>query len=841
MRLAFNFAAAIGTALVVAPSVSLSTSHAAANSNPNGLLIVDCLLPAQLRKLGGSMTYLEPRQPIRATADECEIRGGEYVAYDRANFATAFQVWLPKAKDGDPQAQTYVGEIYEKGMGQPSDPQKAAEWYQKAADQGYSRALSNLAYLYEKGLGVPQDPVKALNLYRRAAGISDDQLTFESEVTAVRTEMQGQLDVLAGQLEQRTQQAETLQQQLDDSQRQISDRRVALDAAHREASALKRKLADAQGSGVDNAANQAKISQLQNELKSREGQIAQQQTAISDLERTAAQRQSELESQLATANTQGTKLRSELGEKSSDSDSARVQLAAAQERLKATDQQVAELKRELEAQKAALAQETERLKHDAQGTNTAKQDQQTSGEHARLALAEREAQLKQQASVIASLETRAGEYQRQVATLQTANADELQHGKQQAIEIQNVRAELALAQQRSVQTQHQLAQEDQLTKQQSAEIQKTQAELAQAEQRYQQTQLQLADASKAMQSERARVSAEQSDLEKRLKATSADQIQQIKELTQEVSDRDARLIEQRAKVAGLEAQKGEYSERIAQLVKIRSSDVSAPAVTSAVSHMPANVPKELGDAAYYALIIGNDHYKSMPNLDTPINDAQAVEKSLKDRYGFKTRLLADATRVEILSAINDLKNSLKKADNLLIYYAGHGELDQKNLRGYWLPVDAARDDTTEWISDQQITDQIALMAARHVLIVADSCYSGVMTRGSGVRLVSKTGADDAEIKRLTTLYRLTSRTVLSSGADKPVLDGGGGSNSIFARALVDILNRNDRILEGSALYNQIFDPVKQAAAKYKIDQSPRYDGLFDAGHENGEFLFIPRS
>jgi hypothetical protein len=48
-------------------------------------------------------------------------------------------------------------------------------------------------------------------------------------------------------------------------------------------------------------------------------------------------------------------------------------------------------------------------------------------------------------------------------------------------------------------------------------------------------------------------------------------------------------------------------------------------------------------------------------------------------------------------------------------------------------------------------------------------------------------------------------------------------------------------LEGSALYNQIFDPVKQAAAKYKIDQSPRYDGLFDAGHENGEFLFIPRS
>jgi hypothetical protein len=345
-----------------------------------------------------------------------------------------------------------------------------------------------------------------------------------------------------------------------------------------------------------------------------------------------------------------------------------------------------------------------------------------------------------------------------------------------------------------------------------------------------------------MQSEHARVSAEQADLEKRLKSASSQQIQQIKELTQEVSNRDVELIEQRAKVAALEAQKGEDSEYIAHLVKVRSSsEVSTPGMATPATHLPANIPKELSSAAYYALIIGNDHYKSMPSLDTPINDAQAVDRTLKERYGFKTHLLADATRIEILSAINDLKNSLKATDNLLIYYAGHGELDQKNLRGYWLPIDARRDDTTEWISDQQITDQLALMAARHVLIVADSCYSGVMTRSSGVRLISKTGADDAEIKRLTILYRLPSRTVLSSGADKPVLDGGGGSNSIFARALVDILNRNDGILEGSALYNQIFDPVKQAAAKFKIDQSPRYDGLPDAGHENGEFLFIPRS
>src|SRR5476649_1263118 len=102
-------------------------SSSAMEMNANRFVVVDCLLPGQVRKLGGQMTYLSPRTPTKSTASECEIRGGEYVAYDRANFATSLQVWLPKAKEGDPQAETYVGEIFEKGMGQPSDPAKAAE------------------------------------------------------------------------------------------------------------------------------------------------------------------------------------------------------------------------------------------------------------------------------------------------------------------------------------------------------------------------------------------------------------------------------------------------------------------------------------------------------------------------------------------------------------------------------------------------------------------------------------------------------------------------------------------------------------------------------------------
>ncbi|MCH7535615.1 MAG: sel1 repeat family protein, partial [Bacteroidetes bacterium] len=103
-------------------------------------LIVDCLLPGQLRKLGRKAVYQTARRHIKTSARNCEIRGGEYVAYDASSYASALKVWLPQAQGGNPEAQTYVGEIYEKGLGLTPDYVTAAQWYQKAADKGYSTA-----------------------------------------------------------------------------------------------------------------------------------------------------------------------------------------------------------------------------------------------------------------------------------------------------------------------------------------------------------------------------------------------------------------------------------------------------------------------------------------------------------------------------------------------------------------------------------------------------------------------------------------------------------------------------------------------------------------------------
>lgn len=159
---------------------SQETAVVPQNATVKDLYIVDCLLPGQLRQLGNSQ-YMTPRRPVQTTAQDCRIRGGEYVAYDRSNYKTALKVWLPAAEEGDAEAQNMVGEIFEQGLGTEPNYQVAALWYERAAKQGHKGAQFNLGTLYETGKGVPKDKRAALNWYRQAWGITDDSLVYRSD------------------------------------------------------------------------------------------------------------------------------------------------------------------------------------------------------------------------------------------------------------------------------------------------------------------------------------------------------------------------------------------------------------------------------------------------------------------------------------------------------------------------------------------------------------------------------------------------------------------------------------------------------------------------------------
>jgi len=85
-----------------------------------------------------------------------------------------------------------------------------------------------------------------------------------------------------------------------------------------------------------------------------------------------------------------------------------------------------------------------------------------------------------------------------------------------------------------------------------------------------------------------------------------------------------------------------------------------------------------------------------------------------------------------------------------------------------------------------------------------------------------------------------SRMLISSGGDEPVLDTGGGANSVFANAFVAELEANQGILPTPELFSRIGKRVETAAAQNKFVQKPEFKSIKGAGHEVGDFFFVPK-
>ncbi len=247
------------------------------------------------------------------------------------------------------------------------------------------------------------------------------------------------------------------------------------------------------------------------------------------------------------------------------------------------------------------------------------------------------------------------------------------------------------------------------------------------------------------------------------------------------------------------------------------------------SALPASAEKiEFG--RYHALVVGNNDYQVLPKLRTAIADAEAVAELLKKNYGFEVRLLRNATRADILKTLNKYRAELTEEDNLLVYYAGHGWLDRESNTGFWQTIDAEADDDLNWIANEDLTRRLNAMNARHVMIIADSCYSGTLVRAARSRL--PTG-----VERQAWLARISSkrsRTAIVSGGLEPVSDAGREGHSVFANAFLTALGENRAPLEGTALFKRISRPVVVNA-----DQTPQYADIKKAGHEGGEFIFVP--
>lgn len=99
--------------------------------------------------------------------------------------------------------------------------------------------------------------------------------------------------------------------------------------------------------------------------------------------------------------------------------------------------------------------------------------------------------------------------------------------------------------------------------------------------------------------------------------------------------------------------------------------------------------------------------------------------------------------------------------------------------------------------------------------------------------------DSRKREWLEKMLKSTSRTVLTSGSLEPVLDSGSDGHSIFSRAFITTLKQNSEILPGHVLFNRVSKQVKQAAERFRFEQTPQYAPIRHTDHKGSDFFFAP--
>ena len=312
---------------------------------------------------------------------------------------------------------------------------------------------------------------------------------------------------------------------------------------------------------------------------------------------------------------------------------------------------------------------------------------------------------------------------------------------------------------------------------------------------------------------------------------------------QVTADLQAQVEQLQIMIAGLVSEQQTAQSAIAALPQLREPstvDVETTALEPARNSSDSATTEQFG--RYFALIIGNSDYEHLDDLQTPLHDTERVAQLLSQRYGFSTLQLHNSADITVLTALNDLADILGPNDNLLIYYAGHGSRVATGVEqtGYWLPVNAdppPRD--THWIANEAITRHLGRLQAKRILVVADSCYSGLLANTPDYLFLP--GAASSQSPAYLQ-YKLAkgSRLLMASGGDFPVLDNGGQGHSVFAKAFIDILASNDQLLTGPQLFAQLKPRVEQASQQAGFQQVPIFRTIKVTGNEAGDFFFVPQ-
>jgi hypothetical protein len=252
----------------------------------------------------------------------------------------------------------------------------------------------------------------------------------------------------------------------------------------------------------------------------------------------------------------------------------------------------------------------------------------------------------------------------------------------------------------------------------------------------------------------------------------------------------------------------------------------------------------------YALLLGVSDYRYMKKLSLVNDDLRNVEAFLLSRGFHVVRVQNDKlTMANVKSPQDYFAATINPDDRLLVYFAGHGfhRTERGEERGYLALIGAKEGEVSRetTIAMDDFVAWTRRIAAKHLLVLLDACFSGLAVRGSDMKIETR-GTEAVAKPDPKTLYRLSAqpgRYLLMAGNERQkAIASPSWSGGLFTHAVVLGLGgradtQRDGFVTTRELYPWLRDYVEAEATRAGLALTPMIKDLGPHGSSEGEFVF----
>ena len=237
-----------------------------------------------------------------------------------------------------------------------------------------------------------------------------------------------------------------------------------------------------------------------------------------------------------------------------------------------------------------------------------------------------------------------------------------------------------------------------------------------------------------------------------------------------------------------------------------------------IQHIEFQPDFNLGRSFALMFAVGNYPDPSLNSLFWPIPDAKDLREVLIEEYEFTretVQLVENPDRGAVLDGFKWLKGQVGPNDQALVFFGGHGHLDEQTDEGYWFLTGASADDEKEWFSFGRLKNQLEKIDARHMLVLVDSCHAGGILRSPVEEVIPESWLESMTLK--------SRRAITRAPATMQVPD-----KSPFMQNLIAILKSSqDDFLPSRRLHHLVFQRLDRLNAT--LPESAPIPGLNDLG------------